>query len=109
VPFAALQGACLRCAAGDVLDSCTKSSDFPGTETENRKNLCKRYFRICNFLSAVFFLPVLPASCVAPADKILHSQSSNVEITALLQLKHKLYLQLTVQGCSDLTRDASEI
>lgn len=50
IPFAALQGVCLRCVPG----SCTKSPDFPMTEMENWKNLHKGSFRIYIFLSAMF-------------------------------------------------------
>lgn len=87
MPFAALQGSCLRCAVDVDLDSWTKSSDFPGTETENWKNLHKGYFRICNFLSAAFYYSFVS---VALAYMMLHSQCSNEEITAFLQLQHKL-------------------
>lgn len=54
MPFAALQGVCLRRAQGDVPGSCTKSPDFPKTETDNWKNLHKGYSKIYNFLSATF-------------------------------------------------------
>lgn len=53
--FAVLQRVCLGCAVGHALASCTKSSDFPGAETEKWKNLHKGYSRIYNFLSVIFY------------------------------------------------------
>lgn len=91
MPFAALQKGCQRCAVGNVLDSGTKSSGFAGTETENQNNLHKGYFRIYNYLLAVF-VDNFDASCVALAYKILHSQCSNEEIAVavLLPVKQSL-------------------
>lgn len=51
----------------------------------------------------------LPASCVAVVYKMPYHSWSNEELTTLQQFELKLYLELTVQGCLNLTVEAGEI
>lgn len=77
-----------------------------------------KYSRIYNFLSAdlfiscviFFFFNVLSASilyCSCLQNSIPFTSTEN--LTTLQQFELKLYLELTIRGCLNLTVEASEI